>query len=157
MEQEEQQLTPHSCLCLLSWCGEEIGATLCHSVPGRTLHSFIWVPTGQPGPGPAAPRAGSSSPHRQGHRFRYSVLLLRYCPCACILGACPSCVPTPPPQPISISTSSRRSSSILAATGELIKNRNSWMNRIHETNKIRKDDHILDDGLVWSSFFNSTG
>ena len=116
--------------------------------PHLTFIQLQLVPTGQPGPGPAAPRAGSSSPHRQGHRFRYSVLLLRYCPCGCILAACPSCVPTPPPQPISISTSSRRSSSILAATGELIKNRNSWMNRIHETNKIRKDGHILDDGLV---------
>ena len=66
--------------------------------PHLTFIQLQLVPTGQPGPGPAAPRAGSSSPHRQGHRFRYSVLLLRYCP-GCILGACPSCVSTPPHHP----------------------------------------------------------
>ena len=146
MEQEKQQLTPYSCLCLLSRCGEEIGATLCHSVPGRTLHSFSssWCPLASLGLGLLHLEQTVAHHTDTGLGIIIEILPRLYPGRVSELRV----YPTTPSQPISISTSSRRSSSILAATGELIKNRNSWMNRIHETNKIRKDDHILDDGLV---------
>ena len=126
---------------------------MCRAAPN--IHSAPAGAHWQPGPGPAAPPAASSSPvypHTDTRTHgQVSVLLLRYCP-ACILAACPSCVPTPPPHPSQYQSPPAPGAgpSILAATGELIKNRNSWMNRIHETNKIRKDGRILDTD--WSSW-----